>query len=173
MPDGSISKRAVGRGSLKNLNEFFTYNHMGLSTNKACKFMRSLLLRACSPKVLDLPNWSGLSNVAEGTTLGVQAIPATVRIEPETLNLESKGIITAFIQLPDGYDVSDIDPATIMCFGAAATKTNVTGNGTMIAKFDREAMSGISIGDEVVFTVTGCLLNGTPFEGSDTVRVIR
>jgi hypothetical protein len=38
------------------------------------------------------------------------AIPATVDIDPDTLNLKSKGKwITCYIELPDGYSVEDID----------------------------------------------------------------
>lgn len=43
-----------------------------------------------------------------------KAIPADVVIEPETLNLMSNGKwITAYIELPDGYNVSDIDLDTV------------------------------------------------------------
>ena len=42
-------------------------------------------------------------------------ITATVDIDPDTLNLKSKGKwITAYIELPSGYDVADIDVATVM-----------------------------------------------------------
>ena len=35
-------------------------------------------------------------------------VSPTVRIEPETLNLASHGVFTAFITLPEGYDGVDI-----------------------------------------------------------------
>ncbi|MGB3459154.1 MAG: hypothetical protein WBB08_07650 [Halobacteriota archaeon] len=42
-----------------------------------------------------------------------------------------------------------------------------------IAKFDREDLrEDLPTGDEVEMTVTGKLFDGTPFEGSDTIRVI-
>ena len=104
-------------------------------------------------------------------------VQAGVRIEPETLNLKSKGTFTAFITLPLGYDVNNIDPASLVCEGAHAISGHATGEGSnmFIAKFDRQDLSGISPGDAVTFTVTGRIIaNGdsTDFRGSDIVRVI-
>jgi len=46
------------------------------------------------------------------------AISATVDIKPDTLNLKSKGKwITCYIELPEGYNVSDIDVSTVMLDG--------------------------------------------------------
>jgi len=47
-------------------------------------------------------------------------INAVVRIEPQTLNIRSKGKFTAFISLPGGFNVSEIIPGTIRCEGAHA-----------------------------------------------------
>lgn len=48
------------------------------------------------------------------------AIPATIRIEPEILNIKSKGVFTAFIELPEEYNVTDIGIDTVVCEGAKA-----------------------------------------------------
>ena len=98
-------------------------------------------------------------------------ISGIVRIEPETLNLDSKGVFTAFIRLPEGFNVADIDLAMVKCEGAPATKGVVAGS-TLVVKFDRQSLVGVSVGDEVTFTVTGKLVDGTPFSGSDTIRVM-
>lgn len=99
-------------------------------------------------------------------------IEATVELKPETLNLASHGVFTAFITLPEGYDVADIDASTVQCEGASAVRGMIAGN-TFIAKFNREDLVDVSAGDEVTLTVTGTLIDGTHrFEGSDTIRVV-
>ena len=102
----------------------------------------------------------------------VPPITATVRIEPETLNLNSKGVLTAFITLPEGLNVADIDLDTVECEGAPAVRGHVAGGHTFIAKFNRQDLVDVPTGDEVTLTVTGKLVTGTPFAGSDTIRVI-
>ena len=98
-------------------------------------------------------------------------IPATVRIKPKTLNLASNGVFTAFIKLPAGYNVSDIDNRTVMSEGAPIDHWNIA-NDEFIAHFRTEDLKVISPGLNVKFTVTGNLFDGTPFEGSDMIDVI-
>jgi FKBP-type peptidyl-prolyl cis-trans isomerase len=45
-------------------------------------------------------------------------------------------------------------------------------DGRLIVKFDREDLVDVSPGDSVEMFVTGKLIDGTPFMGSDTIRVI-
>ncbi|KAF5436887.1 Outer membrane protein assembly factor BamB, contains PQQ-like beta-propeller repeat, partial [Candidatus Methanophagaceae archaeon] len=106
---------------------------------------------------------------------GGSEIPAGVRIAPETLNLNASGVFTAFITLPEGYDVADIVVNTVECEGAPALSGTVSAsdNGTLVVKFDREDLrDDLPTGDEVEMTVTGELTDGTRFEGSDTVKVM-
>lgn len=119
-----------------------------------------------------------IESTGEGIIQIISAvIPATVRIEPETLNLASQGVSTAFIQLPEGYDAADIDVSTVVCEGAPAVRGMVSeeDNGTYITKFNRQDLVDVPTGDEVELTVIGKVFyNGgyADFEGSDTVRVI-
>ena len=100
-------------------------------------------------------------------------VPAEVRIEPETLNLNSSGNFTAFITLPDCYDVADINVSTVECEGAPAIDGEIIQSGdTLMVKFDREDLVGVEPGEEVEMTVTGEMVTGKIFEGSDTIRVI-
>jgi outer membrane protein assembly factor BamB len=105
---------------------------------------------------------------------GGSEIPAGVRIEPKVLNLNASGVFTAFITLPEGYDVAKIDINTTECEGAPALSGTVSAadTGTLVVKFDRANLVGVPAGDAVEMTVTGELTDGTRFEGSDTVEVI-
>ena len=108
-------------------------------------------------------------------------ITAEVSIKPETINLQSKGKFKAFIKLPSGYDVDDIDPDTVTCDGASAIDGKTDDSGRFIATFNvRDLDTGVEIrirkdrGDKKVkmeLTVSGELTNGTRFEGSDTVTI--
>jgi len=55
--------------------------------------------------------------------------------------------------------------------GAEAIRGSIEDE-TFIAKFKRQDLVGVEPGDEVEMTIKGNLYGGTPFEGSDTIRVI-
>ena len=112
--------------------------------------------------------WSNNQGEVEVTATTIVSID----IKPETLNLKSKGVLTAFIELPECYGEEDVDIGTVECEGAPAVNAMMANDGKLIVKFDREDLVGVSPGDAVELTVTGQLTNGTPFAGSDTIRVI-
>jgi LysM repeat protein len=120
-------------------------------------------------------------------------IPATVEIHPDTLNLKSHGgWLTAYVELPEGYDVGDIDVATVrLCLdqmSACPEDTSVPaqehasavgdydrdGIPDLMVKFDRQEVIDLLAGQtgDIVMPVTG-MVNppGRPFAGSDTIRV--
>jgi predicted neuraminidase len=114
-------------------------------------------------------------------------IVATIDIDPSTLNLESKGKwITGYIELPEGHDAEDIDVSTILLNGTVPVDPNAPtavgdydGDGVedLMAKFDRAAVSGLMLSQDitsgnVVLTITGRLYDGTMLQGSDTIRVM-
>jgi len=122
------------------------------------------------------------------------SLPAAMAIDPGTLNLGSKGQwITAYIQLPEGYNAADIDAATILLNGTITPVLDPTygfvtnsseysvdhnNNGILerMVKFDRVAVEsfiiskGISNGNAAL-TITGKLHDGTQFEGTDFIFV--
>jgi outer membrane protein assembly factor BamB/Fe-S cluster assembly iron-binding protein IscA len=104
---------------------------------------------------------------------GGSEIPAGVRIEPEILNLNASGVFTAFITLPEDYDVADIVVSTVECEGAPALSGTISASdsGTLVVKFDRANLVGVPAGDAVLLTVSGELTTGERFEGSNTVEV--
>jgi len=124
--------------------------------------------------------------VGEFGIASAQVIPdeiqAAIDIDPDTLNLNSKGKwITCYIELPGDYDVKDIDVSTIKLNDEVPAESRPTGVGDcdddsiveLIVKFDRSAVQEIlEAGDDVEITVTGELDDDTKFAGSDTIRVI-
>jgi len=108
-------------------------------------------------------------------------IPATIDFDPDTLNLKDKGkYVTVYIELPPGYNVSQIDISSIRLNGTVPALTKPTKIGDydkdnvadLMVKFDRAAVGSTLTPDEQVeITITGQVA-GIPFEGSDTIRVI-
>jgi len=123
-----------------------------------------------------------LGNYWSDYTGFVPDIPATIDIDPDTLNLGSKGEwITCYIELPGDHDVSDIDVSTVLLNGIVEAESQPTEVGDYdsdgipdrMVKFDRASVQDIlEPGDEVEVIVTGGLAGGTSFGGTDTIRVI-
>ena len=113
------------------------------------------------------------ANWIEGT-FGCR-IPAEVTIiKPETLNLGSQGNFTAFVTLPEGYDVADIDVSTVECEGAPVVESEIVhGGDTLMVKFNRQKLVGVPTGDAVTMRVTGKMQTGKIFVGRDTICVIK
>jgi hypothetical protein len=119
---------------------------------------------------------------SESCIAGV-VVPATVDIDPDTLNLKSKGNwITAYIELPLGYNVRDIDASTVrLIIGEnevpAERKPKEIGDydhdgvRDLMVKFDRQAVQALLSVGEYELKVVGKVAGAT-FEGSDTIRVI-
>jgi len=102
-------------------------------------------------------------------------IPAEVRIVPRTINLTSSGKwITCYIWLGEGYDVADIDANNVFLEGEIEAEQFLLNEQEQvaIAKFSRSDVQGILNVGEVELTITGQLMDGTVFEGTDVIRVI-
>lgn len=107
-------------------------------------------------------------------------IHASIDLDPDTVNTSSGGrFITAYIQLPSSYDVTSIDISTVRLNGAipvplgrqsAVGDHNGDGIPDFKVKFDRAAFSNLPLGLNEV-QLSGRLLAGDPFEGSDVITV--
>jgi hypothetical protein len=112
-------------------------------------------------------------------TVKILPIVAAIDVDHGTLNLWGDGDwITPCITLPEGYDVSDIDVDTILLEGDIPAGWAGVQDGVLIAKFNRTALTshvyhvlGIKYGT-VRLTISGSLDDGTPFEGSNMIKVI-
>jgi hypothetical protein len=107
------------------------------------------------------------------------AIEAGIDIDPNTLNLTSKGKwISCYIWLPEGYDVADVNSYSVFLedeIGAEWIWVDEEEQ-VVMAKFSRQDLCRMlaelgELGD-VELTVSGELTDGTIFEGTDTIRII-
>jgi len=127
-------------------------------------------------------NINTFTDYAVGLVSEPSSIEAAIDIDPDTLNLKSKGKwIPCYIELTGSYDVGDIDISTIMLNEQVPAESSPADIGDydddgvpdLMVKFDRSAIQEIlEVANEVEIKVTGDLTDGTPFEGTDTIRVI-
>jgi len=133
---------------------------------------------------INIDGWIvGVGTLADSATLrGFLLLPmqndlldATVEINPPNINLKSKAKwISCFIQLPEGYDVADIVVASLRLAGDIEPRNKYNIDETLdllMVKFPGAAVRNILNPGENELTLTGELVDGTQFEGSDTITV--
>ena len=136
---------------------------------------------------MDLP-YTALGDYGSEIVLGfeseeVVSIEATLDFDPDTLNPKSNGKwVTCYLELPEEYDVRDIDLGTVLLNDAVPADLthkvcycDADGDGIeeVMLKFDREAIIGVLMsGADVLVEITGYLVDGTMFAGEDTIRVL-
>lgn len=107
-------------------------------------------------------------------TMERSVLPASVRIEPETIMLGRRGTVTALVDLPGGVARDDIDPESFRLEkDIPGTLLAVTGQGRCIVKFPARDLRGkVDPGDTVSLRVEASLKGDLRIEGSDTVRIL-
>ncbi len=101
-------------------------------------------------------------------------ILADVAIEPKTLNLSGRGKwISCRIWLPEDYDVADVNTNSILLEGqiAAAQVWVNEEEQVVMTKFSRADVQDILEAGVVELIISGELVDGSKFEGTDTIRV--
>lgn len=142
-------------------------------------------------------DWEALSQDSDGVTVQIDFdgdgtfeltitagstfifVPAAIDIDPDTLNLKSKiKWVTAYIELPEDYDVTNIDVSTVNLWYEGNNVPAEWGDiqdDTLMVKFNGKAVQDLFTGpvDSATVAVAGELQDGTPFGGNDTIRVIK
>jgi hypothetical protein len=132
----------------------------------------------------NIGTWHSDTNDIVGLSLDIvpdpcTVIEATVEITPHTLNLKSKGKwITCYIWLPEDYNVADVNSYSVLLEDEIGVEWIwfEEQEQVLMAKFSRSALQEILADLEtpiqVELLVTGELIDGTIFEGTDTIKVI-
>jgi len=101
-------------------------------------------------------------------------IPAIVTIKPNAFRSGRSDLFSSILVFPEGYEAADVDTSSVRCEGARALESicGPDGRGIVILYNSGHLRDDLSCGFSVPFTVTGQLLDGTRFEGSDKVAFI-
>jgi parallel beta-helix repeat protein len=119
------------------------------------------------------------AHLALKPVIAPKVVKAIIDIDPDALNLKSKGNwITAYIEIP-GHNVSQINVSTIRLNGSIPAEKKPTAVGDydrdgvpdLMVKFDRAKVQNIVHVGNNTLTVSGRVGEVT-FEGSDRMRVI-
>lgn len=92
----------------------------------------------------------------------------TIQVSPATIALRSSGHdLTVHADLPFGV----VDSGSLTLDGLAATGSFADDRGDLVVKFDLDAVKQRVAPPSARLTLYGSEIDGTPFQGSDTVRV--
>ena len=125
------------------------------------------------------PRISGVK-VDIGADEFVPPLTVIVKVTPKVINLRSRGGWIIFtIQFPNEHSIGDVDIETVVLneqIRPASYKTDEKAN-NLVVKFDRgntdiQQLIG-DLGGQVQLTITGELIDGTKFTGSDTIKVLK
>jgi len=133
-------------------------------------------LLAVNTPISDIPAQPYRIIVTE-TEIILPFIQASIDLDPDVLNLNSKGRwITTYIELPEGYSVSDIDVSTVKLSEEdniiASAEWGEIQNDVLMVKFDRTTIIAYLNGKsgEVTLSVSGKLASDD-IRGIDTLFV--
>jgi hypothetical protein len=138
----------------------------------------------------DVAYWAQWDNLRLVKMPDEIVIEGVVDVDPNTLNLGSQGKwITCYIELPDGYDVNDIDAGTVTLekikayvgeegwASAGPSKGNIVdhdGDGNMerMVKFDRSAIADVLTPGAATVTVKAKLPDHVVMHATHAIKVI-
>ncbi len=101
--------------------------------------------------------------------------PMDVKFAPATVNLKSKGVLTASITIPNEYNMKDWDPRNVTLEGVSAKSGSANGR-TYTAKFNIKDLQSLTAGNSVTLTVKGLFHKDGKdalVQASNTVKVTK
>jgi len=107
-------------------------------------------------------------------------VEATVELHPRSLDLKRRGNwVTCYIELPPGYSVEAIAPASLLLQGTIPCEQrpieigdkDEDGIPDLMVKFDGQALAQVLLLGESAIALTGELSDGTPIGGGDIISV--
>ncbi|MBU0616636.1 MAG: hypothetical protein KKI02_02860 [Planctomycetes bacterium] len=112
-------------------------------------------------------------NLGDGTVATIDPIEAeiAVLISPRTLLLTADQ--SGFVVVHTDFPYSGVDCSTVELEGIDVLRTKADLCGDLVAFFDEAAVKGLEIvtPPSATLTLTGIMIDGTPFSGSGYVRV--
>lgn len=129
----------------------------------------------------DLPTDSGWSFTIDATFGGAEPMTSWVYVDSDgsEIMLDMTQPVTITHVYLDA-EVEDIDASTVAITDINGNPVNIPaedhpvgyGDTYLMVKFDRSEVQDACVVGDAIITVSGELFDGTPFEGSDTIRVI-
>lgn len=96
--------------------------------------------------------------------------PLGIAVSPQTILLSSYQGGTVVVHT--AIKLSTVDRGSVALSGIPAVRTRSDARGNLVADFNEEDVKAIVAPPESELTLTGLLLTGDPFSGSDIVRVV-
>ena len=128
--------------------------------------------------LINAANDEVIAGITKSVDVTVEPVEATITIDPETLNLRAEGSwITAYIELPEKYDLEDIDIESVQLLYNDHILNAEWGdlqNGILMVKFDEATVAEWFDGlhnEAVELTVAG-EVNDIPYKGTASIRII-
>ncbi len=109
-----------------------------------------------------------------------RALAPTVNIDPNVINLDSHApLVTVYLEM-DGFDIGSVDPTSLRLAGSIvpSSKFAVIGDHNLndvpdlMVKFSRSDLDPLLTPGVNNLTITGALVSGETFSGSDAITVI-
>jgi YVTN family beta-propeller protein len=115
----------------------------------------------------------GLAVGPSGTQVEIDIKPGS---DPNSINLKSKGVVPVAILTTPEFDASTVDPTTVKFADASPIKWAIRdvdndGDMDMLLHFNTQELNLDANSTEG--TLSGMTSDGTPFSGTDSVRIVR